>query len=422
MFGRFIAKKGFATNALILIKGSLFAQAVSFLATFFLARLYSPDQYGQLALFVSIYTVLSGVYALKLDQAIMIQGDNRDTKDLISFCIFTSCSSLAFFLLIASLIPDDVNRLERNIFFLVFFAAFFQAWMLIGHQYVTKIDKFVVSAKAKAGFPIAVTASQLLLFFLLDEGLVVGQFLGLAVISIYLICKIPTRPISASVNKGISLSKKVLSKNRNFPLFVMPNYLFNSLAVNLPNLLLAFFYGLNVAGYYLMATKLVATPMSVLTASVYQAFYRKASEDYQNGKDIYPLIRSVTKNQALIGTIPFGIVIFYSQSIFVLLLGEQWAEAGRYCSALVIWLYCVFLITPLTSVFNILGRQKLQFKLEFLGFILRFLSLFIPFKLGWSAMHSIVCFTVSGVLINILFGFIIMFYFREDYVQDNVSR
>ena len=89
--------------ALKLLSGSVTAQAITLAATPFLTRLYSPEQFGVLAVFLSMVSVFGVVGTLRFDNAIpLAKSDEVAPLFTISLfvCSFYTALLVCFFLII----------------------------------------------------------------------------------------------------------------------------------------------------------------------------------------------------------------------------------------------------------------------------------------------------------------------------------
>ena len=75
-----MASSPFLRHVLTLVTGTAVAQAVSFLMTMVLARVYSPHDMGMLATYTSVAGIVMAVAALRYDMAVMLP--RRDTEAL----------------------------------------------------------------------------------------------------------------------------------------------------------------------------------------------------------------------------------------------------------------------------------------------------------------------------------------------------
>src|SRR5690606_26629665 len=81
----------------------------------------------------------------------------------------------------------------------------------------------------------------------------------------------------------------VLNKYKVYPTVTMPNALLNSVSNNLPYYLLESLYSLKETGYYSWGVRLIQGPMGMLTSSIQQVFFKKASDIYNDNGNLYLL-------------------------------------------------------------------------------------------------------------------------------------
>ena len=83
-------------NIATLVTGTAISQAVLFFATPFLTRLYTPEEFGVFALYVSIVMIISTISSWKYELAIMLPKEEEDAEALLFLssliCFLTSAS------------------------------------------------------------------------------------------------------------------------------------------------------------------------------------------------------------------------------------------------------------------------------------------------------------------------------------------
>ncbi len=80
---RQFAKKETTRNFMKLFSGNMIAQGMSLLLAPVLSRLYSPEDFGLVALYLSIFSIMSVVSTAKYEQAIMLPKSNRDAITIV---------------------------------------------------------------------------------------------------------------------------------------------------------------------------------------------------------------------------------------------------------------------------------------------------------------------------------------------------
>src|SRR6185437_7397687 len=96
---------------------SLFAQALNFIASPFIARLYGPAEFGLLGLFVSTAAIVSTIPTLGYNEAVLAANNQRDRDNLFllgllgSVLVGAILGSAAWGLLAVG--PGSLRRLPR---------------------------------------------------------------------------------------------------------------------------------------------------------------------------------------------------------------------------------------------------------------------------------------------------------------------
>jgi lipopolysaccharide exporter len=80
----------FAADVFKLVTGTTLAQAVAVLASPLLTRLYGPEAFGFLALFISITSILGVVACMRYELAIMLPQDDREAANLLALSLLST--------------------------------------------------------------------------------------------------------------------------------------------------------------------------------------------------------------------------------------------------------------------------------------------------------------------------------------------
>ena len=85
----------------------------------------------------------------------------------------------------------------------------------------------------------------------------------------------------------------------------------------------------------------------------------------------------IVSSAARVSIIPSVIIYVYSIDIFIILFGNNWSVAGEYAQILVPMLFLRFISNPLSFMFYIGEKQKLNLILQFFTFMGVLLSFYI---------------------------------------------
>ena len=182
-----------------------------------------------------------------------------------------------------------------------------------------------------------------------------------------------------NLNHNLDNAKVVLKKHKDFPMYQMPSSALGSFSLQAPIYFFTAFYSLNIVGLFSLSTRLFSLPLSLLTASISQVFYKQIS-DFYNEKDhtsIEQIFYLTFKKLVLIG-LPISIFLFlFSEILFYYIFGADWATAGLFVKYLVPGFFIKFIISPLTPIFLVKGQIKILSIWKVIQFISTIATLFL---------------------------------------------
>jgi O-antigen/teichoic acid export membrane protein len=189
-------------------------------------------------------------------------------------------------------------------------------------------------------------------------------------------------------------------KYRDFPSFRAPQILLNSVSQNLPTVMLAAFFGPAAAGFYALGRRVLSLPASLVSGSVGTVFLPKIAEAGQRGERLRPLIVKGTIGLALVGLVPFGVIVVAGPWLFGVAFGAQWVVAGEYARWLAVWLYFGFVNVPAVQAIPMLGLQGQFLVYEVVVTALRVGTLVIGARVLNSDVGTMALFSGVGAVLN----------------------
>jgi O-antigen/teichoic acid export membrane protein len=376
-----LLKADFVKNVFILITGNLISQALPILAAPILTRLYTPEDFGLLALFSSITIIASTMVSGKYELAILLPKEKSHAIHLVYLSTFLiSLSSALMFFLIYFFESDIKAHLQNNLivewlYFIpptVFLISFYQ----VLNYWNNRNKQFKEIAKSKVTQSISYVGTSMIAPYtsITSFGLIWGEFFGRLFSLLYLVLRL----IKNSKAKKINLRKMFLlaKKFHHFPKFTMFSSWFNTASIHTPAIILQIFFGSSVLGFYALAYRAVNAPLSLVGASVGQVFFQKASESQENLEELRKLTLSTYKKLFALGLIPISTIFIFGDYIFSFVYGKEWLLAGKMAQILAPWIFLVFTISPLTNLYIVLRKQKFAMNLNIIIFICRSIALF----------------------------------------------
>ena len=104
-----------------------------------------------------------------------------------------------------------------------------------------------------------------------------------------------------------------------------------------------------------------------------------------------------------IGLAPVAIAAVVAPELFSLLFGVDWRESGVYLQFIAPWIAAVFVFAPLTTLYAVLEKQRMEFVFQMTLFVVRVSALIMGAVLGGPTL-AISFFAASATLIYLGFG------------------
>ena len=395
----------FAQSVVTLASGTAIAQFLLVLAMPVLTRLYTPADYGALAVYSSTLTVLLVLSSLRYELAIPLPEDEEVAASLLALTFVLLAVMTALVSLLVWLAGDAfiaaVNvpalRPYRWLIPLGFIGAgTYQAllyWAIrrreFGRVAHTKLRQGVGQVVSQVGLGLARFGAPGLLI-----GDVIGRVAGGGGLALLALRERP----HARVTRASLLAVAV--RYRRFPLLTTWSGLLNIGSLQLPSILFSASFGAAAAGLYALSYKMLVLPTMLVAQAVGQVFLSRAAAVVRE-----PVrLRRLTERTALVlfaGGLPvFGALALGGPDLFATVMGHQWEQAGRYAQVLAPW-FAVWLVSnPLSGLFSVREWQASALGFSAFEFALRLGSLLIGARRG-SPMLAVELLSVSGVVIAV---------------------
>lgn len=374
---RTLLQGSFARQVMVLVGGTAFAQGLGVIAMPLLTRLYSPADFGILALFSALLGMISVVASLRYQIAIPLPEQDAQAANLLALALiclvfitaFTSGASLLFPNEIASLMKAPA--LAGYLWLLPIAVAatgaygVFQYWATrkkaFNHIARTRVEQSLGGLGLQFAMGLK-NASAL--------GLIVGQivsngagFWGLARRAYRL-----DREALQQINyKDI---KAVAREYIRFPKYSALEALTNTAGIQLPIILISSLSSQAEVGYLMLAMKLMQIPMSLIGTSVSQVYFSRAVDESREGK-LGEFTAKVIGQLAKVGIGPLIFIGMVSPTLFSHVFGVQWNRSGELVAWMTPWFILQFLASPVSMSLHITSSQRTALILTVFGLLLR---------------------------------------------------
>jgi len=405
----FYSRGQFFMDVTTVLSGALISRVIAVLAIPILARIYTPSEFGLLAVFMTINAIASAIACLRFEMAIVLPEDDGEAYLLLKmslvFAAITAAFSFGFFMVFGDHLAVMMGVPELN---QLFWLSALSIW-LIGvfnacQSWASRTGQFLSISKSTVGGTLGTVVSQILLGLaqnILTSGLVIGQALGRLVQSgqLYLACRTSWARLSG-VGFSFSRCRALFVRYKNFPLYDSLASLLNASSRELPVLMLGLFFTPAVIGYYSLGRRMLKVPMQLIDNAISRVFFPKAREEMSNGK-LGQLVYTVFCKLAIIGVVPMLIVIVAAPAIVAVFLGPNWVESVVYIQWLSVWLVVGFIATPFAQLFNVLELQRARLRYQTVLMLARFLALLIG-GLQQDPVLAVAAFSIVSAVISLL--------------------
>ena len=373
-----IKNSAFIKSFLTLLTGTSIAQAIPFLLSPVFSRIYSPEDFGVFALFFSIVSAFAVIAGGRYENAVVLPKKDEEAMSIIklTFRISIYISAVVLLIMVTSefLVWKyfDISRDMRTwLLIMPGFILMFGLTQAITNWLVRK-KKFRDIATGRVVQSAVINGSMLIFGFygLSHWGIFWGNLIGLAVFTMVLFFLFFKSAESFKIRSRDNGLKAVAKKYRDFPLANGPQALIDMFQVNGIIYLISAFFSNIITGLYSFAYRLLMSPMNLIGSSLAQVFYQTAAESYNMGHDVRPLIKKNIIVSSIIITPVLLILVIAGPSVFAIIFGENWREAGVYASILAPWFCLDFVRAPISQIPMIVGKIKKMLTFTFTGSII----------------------------------------------------
>ncbi|MEN6460582.1 MAG: oligosaccharide flippase family protein [Syntrophomonas sp.] len=398
----------FSRNVVTLMSGTTIAQALLILVSPILTRLYSPDDFGIYALYISILGILSVISCWRYELAIVLPEEDDDAANLLVLSILICVGMALLSLIMVGLCRIPVAYLLKApelapwLWFLPFsllLTGLFKAlnyWCTRRRQFkslaVRQITQSIVTAITQISSGMTIYARA--------GGLIGGQIFGQTIATVKLAWDIWREDRLFLNHTSIKGIKEQAVVYKEFPLYQIGAALFNSFSAMVPTLLLGYFFSPAVVGLYALGQKVVASPMGIINGSVSQVFFPRAELARRQG-NLDDLVISTFKHLLSIGLFPIAVLAIIGPQLIGFVFGVQWVQAGVILRLLSPYLLLNFLSAPISAVFSVLGKQKEYLLFNIVYFILAVSALVF----GGLKDDAQLAISLFGTIAAILYGY-----------------
>ncbi|TBU86720.1 lipopolysaccharide biosynthesis protein [Phytopseudomonas dryadis] len=397
-------------NIATVASGTAGAQVITLALMPVITRIYGPQAYGVLGVFMSLAFMLIPIAALTYPVAIVLPKRDSDARGLVRLSLlvatFFALLSAAFIALFGDTLAARMGVAQIAPFMmllpLVMLAGaaleITQQWLIRKQRYRLTAGVAVQHSLLHNGLRIGVG-----LLHATPAALLLSTALGPLLHTLMLTWGLqrsrsaqPAQPAAEALPLGI---RDLALQYHDFPLFRAPQILINAVSQNLPTLVLAAFFGPVAAGFFALCKQALNVPTQLIGKSVADVYYPRISAAVHNHEPITAMLSKATAALALVGLVPFAVVFCFGPTLFALVFGEQWRTAGEFARWLALAEYSVFVSRPCTVAVPALALQGRFLGFEAVSTALRVAALMAGALLLEQAEQTVMAFATASILV-----------------------
>ncbi len=370
-----IVKAEYFRNVMVLFTGNSVARFFPILVTPLLTRLYTPAQFTLLGVYTSILTIAASIATGQYEWAVILPEDDRRAAHLLVL----SCGiSLCYSFLLAGVFAvygenvrslfaggdiGNVIHFIPGVVFVVAAVRSLQQWLIRQKRFRQLTFSTVVQTSGQA-------AVQIVLGFAgLGLGLIFGNMVGFMGAFLFILLLLFT-----SRNKGFAFSavflKDTMVAYKHFPLYRTFSVLLNTSTAYLPVIIFARYFDQNLVGYYSLCIKVLGLPIILIARAVSDVFSQKAAREFTERGECMSTFRYTLKF-LFFTSFPLLLLLFiFAPFLFRVVFGQNWEPAGGVVRILIPMYLLRFISSPLSRMFIISERLKIDLYWQISLFIL----------------------------------------------------
>jgi O-antigen/teichoic acid export membrane protein len=395
-------------NTLKILRGTVAAQVVGFIALPLLTRLFTPESFGLFQLFQAAMGLLLVTAAMRYEIALLRAAEGRELAATLVLCglINVAVSLLvALGCAVAASGPFDLSPQARKLLW----------WLPVGvlaggalqtlGYLALRHKAFTLVASAKVAQALGTVAASIGIGLVapVSTGLVIGDLLGrLASAAVIGTC----RALVGAADLVRCTATDLASAARRFsefPIVSVPGGLINAAGGTLTSLMMFAAFDAATAGQYGLVERSIILPMGMVAGAVSQVFTADLSACLRDGsKRALALYRGVIWRMFLLGLGPAVAVGLFAPPVFGWLFGPAWAQAGEFARIMSPLILVGLVTTSVNMAIMIAGYQKVQFAWEVLRLVTMLVAWLALTHFGvpacWAvAAHVLVIVLTSGL-------------------------
>lgn len=355
-----LANGSAARDVATLTVGTIIAQGITLAVTPLLTRLYTPSDFGLLAVFIAVATVGATLVTLRYETSILVPKETTESANLVLLSLVLGVGLSATLAIMSALLPTELQEKAGlgslgHWLPIAFLTAATISTLIIAQTWLNRQKKYVEMAWLRVLQSVTIAGLAIVLGLIQTEnGLLFAQ-IGASTFICFAAIWLSRSAAKFWEKKQL---KSTAAIHRSAPVYILPTALLDVVTLQLPVLLIAIWYSESMAGQFSMAWRILMLPMALVGGAIGQVFLQKFASPQKTAEERRLMLKRTWGYLGILGIPAMLIIYTFGESIFKYILGSEWAEAGVIAAILTPMALMQFISSPTSGAYIILGLQK----------------------------------------------------------------
>ena len=410
-------KVEFVNKIAQILKGNLMARGIGFIMLPILTRLYTPESFGALNIFVSSISLIAIIATMNLPQCILLERNLFGVRNLIKLMSISSLLTFLIMLILSFILYfSGVYSEYRTLSIILAIACIIYSYFEIITNLILKSKNYLEYGYFELKRTTINSLSNTTMFYFFPiYGLVISELISRMVLSIYYITK---NYGVLDVENNIEINKikitDTFSQYKNYCFYGGGSNLLISTAFIFPALIFGHSYGMQALGVFALVQRVIDIPYSLIanaTSKVYLAEGIALVQSKQKFLYFYVSFALKLLVVGLFGNLIVGILMLYFSGF---IFGNEWDGVKDIVIPLIAMSVIRTVVSPISQTSVILNRQKTEFILSIIRVGLLFIAMAIIRYAEFDFVTAVIIYSFVMIITYLLF-FIVYTLFVNQY-------
>lgn len=378
-------KRTIVKNTLTLTTGTAIASFIPILLQPLLRRLYTPEDFGAFAVYLSITGILVVVSTLRYELAIVLPEKDKESGNVVCLSLLIALLFNTIALIVILVGHKGIIKLLNFpvkysiwLYFIPLSAFLFSAFNVLNYWLIRqKAFRSSASSKIVRRGVEGIVQASLGRIGKTGAGLFIGDLAG-HTINFFAVSSLAFRSGLTLNSFNCSILKNILKRYCEFPLYnTLPTFL-NTFTLVMPILVVNKFYSESATGQLDLARLVLFLPLVFLSEPLAQVFFQYATEKKLTKQSILPQVSKMILILTISAIAGIILIQVWSDELILIIFGDDWQTAAGFSTILVYSVGLRFIIDPFRFIFA--AQEKIRILSAWQVFY--FFSIFSLFLIG----------------------------------------